>query len=76
MTLERQTSHTTKVYEEGRFHEGKEIDASLNTPNQSINLGNAERKPTDNFPNDVIASDHGYQSGSGRSSVTTHPSTG
>ena len=64
------------MYEEGQFHESKEIDSSLNTPNKGINLGNADHKPTDSFTNDVIPSDHGYQSGSGRSSVTTHPSTG
>ena len=64
------------MYEEGQFHESRDIDSSLNSPKKGINLRIVEPKPADSFPKDVIPSDHGYQSGSGRSSITTHSSTG
>ena len=72
VVLERQTSHTTKVYEEGQFHEGHINDMSLSVSSkQNINGGKIELKVT----NDGIP-DHGYQSGSGRSSTSTHSPTG
>ena len=72
MVLERQTSHTTKVYEEGQFHEGHANDMSLSmSSKQSMNGGKSDLKGT----NDGIL-DYGYQSGSGRSSTSTHSPSG
>ena len=58
VTLERPTSHTMKLYEEGIF-KGETIN------NKHTHV--AKRKPEEQ--NDYNA-DHGYQSGSGRSSIS------
>ena len=63
--LERQTSHTTKVYEEGTFHDGQINNiSSSNSPMKSD--GQVDIKPVNGG-----LLDHGYQSGSGRLSTST-----
>ena len=57
-TLERQTSHTMKLYEEGMFQE-----ETTNKKHAHVTKRESKAK------NDYIA-DHGYQSGSGRSSIS------
>ena len=59
-TLERQTSHTMKLYEEGGFQE----EASNN---KHIRVTKRESKEKNDYN-----TDHGYQSGSGRSSISPH----
>ena len=65
--LERQTSHTTKVYEEGSFHEGSKGIETFS--NNIVRQNNVNRKVDNKGTNDYKF-DHGYHSGSGRSSVS------
>ena len=60
VTLERPTSHTMKLYEEGGFQE-----ETIKDKNIQVNKRESKEK------NDYNA-DHGYQSGSGRSSISPH----
>ena len=60
VALERPTSHTMKLYEEGEFQE----QAITNKQIQGAKRDSKEK-------NDYNA-DHGYQSGSGRSSISPH----
>ena len=57
-TLERQTSHTMKLYEEGVFQEET-------TNNKDTHVAKRESKEKSDYN-----ADHGYQSGSGRSSIS------
>ena len=57
-TLERQTSHTMKLYEEGVFQEET-------TNNKHPHVAKRESKEKSDYN-----ADHGYQSGSGRSSIS------
>ena len=67
LMFERQTSHTTKVYEEGSFHEGnKGIETYSNNIARQNNI-NRKIDPKGTNENNF---DHGYHSGSGRSSIT------
>ena len=65
--LERQTSHTMKVYEEGSFHEGNNGRDAYS--NNMVKQNNINRKATSKAANDNNF-DHGYHSGSGRSMRT------
>ena len=67
LMLERQTSHTTKVYEEGSFHEGNNRRDAYS--NNMVKQNNINRKANSKEANDNNF-DHGYHSGSGRSSIT------
>ena len=58
VTLERPTSHTMKLYEEGGFQE----ESSNNKYIRVTNRESKEKKDCN--------TDHGYQSGSGRSSIS------
>ena len=57
-TLERQTSHTMKLYEEGVFQE-----ETNNSKHPHVAKRESKEKGDYN-------ADHGYQSGSGRSSIS------
>ena len=63
-TLERQTSHTMKLYEEGGFQEET-------ISNKHIRVAKRESKEKNDYN-----ADHGYQSGSGRSSISPHLALG
>ena len=64
VTLERPTSHTMKLYEEGGFQE-----EAIN--NKNIRMTKREPKEKNDYN-----ADHGYQSGSGRSSISPHLALG
>ena len=72
LILERQTSHTIKVYEEGKFREGGAKDPSLGSTSKQINRNPKSDTKGTNDGN----LDHGYHSGSGRSSVTPRSPSG
>ena len=67
LMLERQTSHTMKVYEEGSFHESNNGRDTYS--NNMVQQNNINKKAASKAANDNNF-DHGYHSGSGRSSIT------